>query len=237
MTRAAECRAGSCPARRAFLQAAGAERRRLRARRPRAVAPRARAAASSAGGRASSTPTCSCASLPTTRSPSSASTSRWARASPPASPRSSPRSWRPTGRRCASTFAPVRPRALQQPRIRALHGDRRQQLARQLVGADAQGRCARRARCWCGPPRPRWGVPAEEITVDEGRRLAPDLAALGHVRRARRGRMQLLRAEDVALKDPKDWKLIGKTLPRLDCGRQDQRQGDVLAWTCGAPAS
>ena len=53
----------------------------------------------------------SCASAPTTRSPSSSSTSRWARARTRDCRRWSPRSSTPTGRRCASKARPPTPRA------------------------------------------------------------------------------------------------------------------------------
>ena len=69
--------------------------------------PLARRAAARRGRRASSCRTPSCASRPTTPSPSSASTSSSARGPTPASPPSSPTSSMPTGRRSASS--PPRP--------------------------------------------------------------------------------------------------------------------------------
>lgn len=62
----------------------------------------------------------------------------------------------------------------------------------------------------------RWGVPPEEIAVAKG--------VVSHApsrRSARFGElaedaMRLAPPKDVALKEPKDWKLIGRKLPRLD---------------------
>ena len=62
----------------------------------------------------------------------------------------------------------------------------------------------------------RWGVPAEEITVANGvvsHRRAKRSAAFGELAA---DAMKVSVPQDVALKDPKDWKLIGKRLPRLD---------------------
>src|SRR3989441_5158453 len=59
-----------------------------------------------------------------------------------------------------------------------------------------------------------WGVPATKITVDRG-------VVAGSGRRATFGELAAKAATvpppaDVKLKDPKDWKLIGRRLPRLD---------------------
>jgi isoquinoline 1-oxidoreductase beta subunit len=61
-----------------------------------------------------------------------------------------------------------------------------------------------------------WGVPAAEVTVERG--------VLSHARTGRRATFGELAAKaaavappaDVTLKDPKDFKLIGRRLPRLD---------------------
>jgi isoquinoline 1-oxidoreductase subunit beta len=62
----------------------------------------------------------------------------------------------------------------------------------------------------------KWGVPAASLTVDKG---VVSHAATG--RRATFGELATLAAaqpvpEEVPLKDPRDWKLIGKTAPRVD---------------------
>jgi isoquinoline 1-oxidoreductase beta subunit len=62
----------------------------------------------------------------------------------------------------------------------------------------------------------RWSVPAASLTVDQGVVAHPPSG-----RRATFGELaadaaQLPVPADVKLKDPKDWKLIGKTAPRLD---------------------
>ncbi len=62
----------------------------------------------------------------------------------------------------------------------------------------------------------KWGVPASSLSVDQGVVSHP---ATG--RRARFGELAEAAArqpvpKDVALKDPKDWKLIGKETPRVD---------------------
>ncbi|MDJ0949385.1 MAG: xanthine dehydrogenase family protein molybdopterin-binding subunit [Alphaproteobacteria bacterium] len=62
----------------------------------------------------------------------------------------------------------------------------------------------------------RWGVPAQEITVDKG-----VVAHAGSGKRARFGELaeeaaKLSPPAEVTLKDPKDFKLIGTRLPRKD---------------------
>ncbi len=61
-----------------------------------------------------------------------------------------------------------------------------------------------------------WNVPAAECTVDKGVNLAQASGrqtTYGKVAALRRGSTC---PKDVALKDPKDWKIIGKPLKRLD---------------------
>ena len=62
----------------------------------------------------------------------------------------------------------------------------------------------------------RWGVPAEEIAVANGvvsHRGSKRSATFGELAA---DAMKVPVPQDVELKDPKDWKLIGKRLPRLD---------------------
>ena len=62
----------------------------------------------------------------------------------------------------------------------------------------------------------RWGVPPEEVTVAKGivsHRTSQRSARFGELAE---DAMRLAPPKDVALKEPKDWKLIGKKLPRLD---------------------
>jgi isoquinoline 1-oxidoreductase beta subunit len=62
----------------------------------------------------------------------------------------------------------------------------------------------------------RWGVPPEEVTVAKGivsHRASQRSARFGELAE---DAMRLAPPKDVALKEPKDWKLIGRKLPRLD---------------------
>ena len=71
----------------------------------------------------------------------------------------------------------------------------------------------------------RWQVPATEITVEQG--------VVAHPATGRRATFGELAAEaarqtppaQVTLKDPKDFKLIGRSAPRVDSLRQDERLG------------
>jgi isoquinoline 1-oxidoreductase beta subunit len=81
----------------------------------------------------------------------------------------------------------------------------------QLRKAGATGRSMLRSAA-----AQKWGVPAESLTVDKG---VVAHAATG--RKATFGELALAAAAlpvpaDVPLKDPKDWKLIGKAAPRVD---------------------
>jgi isoquinoline 1-oxidoreductase beta subunit len=87
-------------------------------------------------------------------------------------------------------------------------------LAGSWVQMRKVGAAARTMLVWAAAAR--WGVPPEEVTVAKGivsHRTSQRSARFGELAE---DAMRLAPPKDVALKEPKDWKLIGKKLPRLD---------------------
>jgi len=68
----------------------------------------------------------------------------------------------------------------------------------------------------------RWGVPADEISVSEGvlSHASGKSARFGELAEAAAAQ-SVPAADTLPLKDPKDFKLIGQTLPRKDVGKTD----------------
>ncbi len=81
----------------------------------------------------------------------------------------------------------------------------------------------------------KWGVPAESLTVDKG---VVSHAATG--RKATFGELALAAAAlpvpaDVPLKDPKDWKLIGKAAAARRLARPRPTARRASPWTSTCP--
>ena len=176
----------------------------------------AAAAERRAGARSRRTPSCASARRHVTVIV--ASTSRWARAPTPASPRWSPRSSTPTGRRCApSTRRPTRSSTTTSP-VRRRAGHRRLDRDRELLRCSTATPARPRARCWSRRPPSSGTCRPSEITVAKGV-LTHAVGKRATLRRARRGRGAAQPCPaDAAAQGPGAFKLIGKpTLraPRL----------------------
>ena len=163
------------------------------------------------------------------------STSRWARAPTPASPRWSPRSWTPTGRRCGPRVPAATPKLYGN----LAWGGNVQGTGGSTAMASSYMRCARPARSaramLVAAAAQQWKVPAERDHGREGRAHAPVRQARHHGRARRRcgqlGDEQLAAmqpADDIPLKDPGLFKLIGN--PSL-------RRLDTVAKTTGQPST
>ena len=99
------------------------------------------------------------------------------------------------------------------------------------------GRARGARRCWSPRRPPRWGVPAADCRAENGVVIHGEQPA-ARLRRAGRGGAEKLAPSRAAstLKDPKDWKLIGKPTLRLDSAGEDHRPGASSASTCSSPA-
>ena len=168
----------------------------------------------------------SCASAPTTRSPSSASTSSSARAPTPASRPSSPTSSTPTGRRCGSIAAPADVEALRQHASVGAAGHRRLDRHGELLGPAAQGR--RRGPRAAGRRRGR-GL-AGRCRRDhrrQGRAAAMPPAKRTLRRACRSARRRAARRPSRSRRIRRTGATSASACAKVDTVRQDQRHGAV----------
>ena len=87
------------------------------------------------------------------------------------------------------------------------------------LAADAPGRRERARRCWSRPPRREWGVPRRRADDREGRDHPQGLGPLGSAMASVASEAATLTPPDpatVALKDPKDFTIIGRPLAGID---------------------
>ena len=207
-----------------FLVGSAAAGRRALARLPRPVRRRRRRAG--APRRPRSTPGWSITPR-RHRGRSASRAPRWGRARSPASPSSSPRSSNATGRRSRPNIRrPARTsRATASGADFSTGGSRGIRESHEYVrkgGAAARDDADRR-------PRPTNGsVPAAECTRREERHHARRRpAAPRPTARSRTRPRKLEPPKDVTLKDPKDWKIAGKPLKRLDTADKVDRQAGL----------
>ena len=116
------------------------------------------------------------------------------------------------------------------------HADDRRLDQHVVASSTATARPARRrARCSCRPRRQRFGR-AEPATCRTEKGVVHRRRAARALRRAGRGRARSCRRRRRStLKDPKDWKLIGKPTRRLDTPEKIDRHARSSASTCSSP--
>ena len=154
------------------------------------------------------------------------STSRWARAPTPASPRSSPRNSTPTGRRCAVEGAPADATLYNNLFWGPMQGTGGSHRHRQFVGAAAQGRRHRARDAGRRGRAAQWNVPAAIAHGQErrGRRTRAAIARRRFGELAAAAAAQAVPAE-VKLKDPKDFSSSARHVPRIDSTAKIERHG------------
>ena len=118
-------------------------------------------------------------------------------------------------------------RDLQEPGVRPVMGTGGSTAIANSYDSAAARPAPRRAPCWSPPPPQEWGVPEAEITVESGRiRHAASSRESGFGALAEKAAAVKLSGEP-KLKDPKDFRLIGTDIHRLDTAAKSNGQGDL----------